>query len=126
MEEHVWEALLMEAVSVFRPVVQLRRELVRRTCMQKVSASFSAPACSSSKRSPLPCQVGLLETRLLGSTACIVWSENEAFSSPKEVGGSTLWPGGKDSNPQLVMIGSEESLDASQAGCGNLTVATGI
>lgn len=43
----------------------------------------------------------------------------------KEVGGSTLWPGDKDSNPQLVMIGSEESLDASQAGCGNLTVATG-
>lgn len=42
----------------------------------------------------------------------------------EEAGGSTLWPGNEDSNPQLAMIGSEESLDAGRAGCGGVTVAT--
>lgn len=44
----------------------------------------------------------------------------------EEVGGSTLWPGSEDSNPHLAMIGSEESLGAGRAGCGSVTVATGI
>lgn len=40
VEDDAWEAMLMEVVSAFRPVVQLCRELVRRTCMPKVPASF--------------------------------------------------------------------------------------
>lgn len=85
--------------------------------------------------------MSLLETRLLGSSACIVWSKSEAFFSwpllegsvaeqepqqVEEVGGSTLWPGSEDSNPQLAMIGSEESLGAGRAGYDGVTVATGV
>lgn len=40
VEDDAREAMLMEVVSAFRPVVQLCRELVRRTCMPKVPASF--------------------------------------------------------------------------------------
>lgn len=32
-----------------------------------------------------------METRLLGSTACIVWSENEAFFSAPFWGGGAVW-----------------------------------
>lgn len=39
-EEYALETMLTVVASVFRRVVQLHRELVQRTCMQKVPASF--------------------------------------------------------------------------------------
>jgi hypothetical protein len=75
-EDYGLEAMLTEMAPVFRLVVQLHRELVQRTCMQKVPASFWAPACSSSRQSLLPCQVGLLKKRLLRSRAGFLWLEN--------------------------------------------------
>lgn len=75
-EDPALEATLTEMASVFRFVVQLHRELVQRTCMQKVPASFWAPAYSSSGQSLLPCQVGLLKKRLPGSRAGFLWLEN--------------------------------------------------
>lgn len=52
-------------------------------------------------------------------------TEQESWQA-EEVGGSILWPGNEDSNPQLAMTGSEESLGAGRAGCGGATVATGV
>lgn len=39
-EGYALEAMLTVVASVFRLVVQLHRQLVQRTCMQKVPASF--------------------------------------------------------------------------------------
>ena len=39
-DDYALEAMLTEAASVSRLVVQLHRELVQRTCMQKAPASF--------------------------------------------------------------------------------------